>query len=42
MVLSTKLVRSTTKEVMELHSIPGMVSKDLLADLGDDVRRWMN
>ena len=41
LVLCTKQVRATTKEVMELHSIPNMVSKDLLADLGDDVRRWL-
>ena len=41
LVLCTKQVRATTKEVMELHSIPNMVSKDLLADLGDEVRRWL-
>ena len=40
LVLDTAVCRATTKEVMELHSIPSMVSKDLLADLEDDVRQW--
>jgi hypothetical protein len=40
LVLDTALAKASTKEVMEQHSIPSMVSKDLLPNLEHHIQEW--